>query len=191
MNDPTRTYSFDEEKTLALNLLAVARQIHMGMWKTRQANVFLLCELHQALFKGVRGHAGRYRREDWGSEHLVFGPNRSRHRSDVEIELQAVLADLQKTILQCEAHLDAPNFEEVALRAAVVAHAKVVQIHPFEDGNGRASRLLMNWVLVRLGLRPIAFESEKQAYNTMLNHYFATREIQPLVDLCLRLYPLE
>src|SRR3989339_166199 len=32
---------------------------------------------------------------------------------------------------------------------ACLIHAKFVEIHPFEDGNGRTGRALMNWVLMR------------------------------------------
>ena len=32
---------------------------------------------------------------------------------------------------------------------ACIIHAKFVEIHPFEDGNGRTGRALMNWVLIK------------------------------------------
>jgi Fic family protein len=32
---------------------------------------------------------------------------------------------------------------------ACIIHAKFVEIHPFEDGNGRTGRALMNWVLMK------------------------------------------
>ncbi len=34
---------------------------------------------------------------------------------------------------------------------ACLIHAKFVEIHPFEDGNGRTGRALMNWVLIKAG----------------------------------------
>ncbi|MFH1073348.1 MAG: Fic family protein [Nanoarchaeota archaeon] len=34
---------------------------------------------------------------------------------------------------------------------ACLMHAKFVEIHPFEDGNGRTGRALMNWVLMKAG----------------------------------------
>ena len=48
----------------------------------------------------------------------------------------------------------------------------------------------MNWILVRVGLRPIAMEVVKEEYRLCLNHYYLTKEVQPLVDLAIRLYPL-
>ena len=39
---------------------------------------------------------------------------------------------------------------------AFTAHRRLVDIHPFNDGNGRTARLLMNLVLIRGGYPPIA-----------------------------------
>ena len=39
---------------------------------------------------------------------------------------------------------------------AFTAHRRLVEIHPFNDGNGRTARLLMNLVLIRGGYPPIA-----------------------------------
>jgi Fic family protein len=41
-------------------------------------------------------------------------------------------------------------------------HADIIKVHPFEDGNGRTSRLVASWILVELGLRPIPVEAVKQ-----------------------------
>ncbi|WP_204245948.1 Fic family protein [Flavonifractor sp. An82] len=37
---------------------------------------------------------------------------------------------------------------------AAYAHRRLVDIHPFQDGNGRTARLLMNLILVNKGLHP-------------------------------------
>lgn len=39
---------------------------------------------------------------------------------------------------------------------AFTAHRRLVEIHPFNDGNGRTARLLMNLVLLRGGYPPVA-----------------------------------
>jgi Fic family protein len=43
---------------------------------------------------------------------------------------------------------------------AFVAHRRLVDIHPFNDGNGRTARLLMNLLLLRGGYPPIAVRPE-------------------------------
>jgi Fic family protein len=39
---------------------------------------------------------------------------------------------------------------------AFAAHRSLVDIHPFDDGNGRTARLLMNLILIRGGYPPVA-----------------------------------
>jgi Fic family protein len=43
---------------------------------------------------------------------------------------------------------------------AFAAHRRLVDIHPFNDGNGRTARLLMNLILIRGGYPPIAIRPE-------------------------------
>ncbi len=44
-------------------------------------------------------------------------------------------------------------------------HNRLVQIHPFSDGNGRTARILMNWILIRNGFPPAIIEtSNKEDY---------------------------
>src|SRR5436309_8746872 len=50
----------------------------------------------------------------------------------------------------------APNTPDTAF----TAHRRLVDIHPFSDGNGRTARLLMNLVLVRGGYPPVAIRPQ-------------------------------
>ncbi|GAA4462759.1 hypothetical protein GCM10023093_09930 [Nemorincola caseinilytica] len=63
--------------------------------------------------------------------------------------------------------------EEGSLHPVVLAamlHYKFVRIHPFDDGNGRISRLLMNYVMFRNDLPPVIIRSsEKVNYLHALN----------------------
>ena len=48
---------------------------------------------------------------------------------------------------------------------AITAHRRLVDIHPFNDGNGRTARLLMNLVLLRAGYPPVAIRPvDRPAY---------------------------
>lgn len=45
-------------------------------------------------------------------------------------------------------------------RYAALAHYKLVHIHPFSDGNGRTSRLLMNMILMQTGYPPVIIHKQ-------------------------------
>ena len=45
---------------------------------------------------------------------------------------------------------------------AMLVHSKFVNIHPFIDGNGRTSRLLMNLELIRYGYLPVTIQVEER-----------------------------
>ncbi len=55
--------------------------------------------------------------------------------------------------------LQAPNSDN-PIKIAADAHFKLVSIHPFIDGNGRTSRLLMNLLLIQAGYPPIFIKKE-------------------------------
>lgn len=53
----------------------------------------------------------------------------------------------------------------VTPHTAFTAHRRLVDIHPFNDGNGRTARLLMNLVLIRGGYPPVAVRpADRPAY---------------------------
>ncbi len=133
----------------------------------------------------MRYHAGKCRGPGGTSEYLEFGPNRSSPRGKVEQELRVVFEQAARFIRSCDENPGDENYERGAFRIAVWVHAKVVQVHPFEDGNGRTSRLLLDAILVRLGLPTVVPEFPKQEYNEALNLFFRTSNLDPLIDLLL------
>lgn len=54
--------------------------------------------------------------------------------------------------------LEEKNLHPVTL--ATMLHYKLVRIHPFDDGNGRVARLLMNYVLLRNEFPPVIIKSK-------------------------------
>jgi Fic family protein len=55
------------------------------------------------------------------------------------------------------------------LELASWLHNRLVQIHPFTDGNGRTSRLIMNWILMRNKFPPAIIETrnKEKYYNAI------------------------
>ncbi len=79
-------------------------------------------------------------------------------------ETPARMGDLVAWLRQ---ELTSPTLPIAALLAKL--HHDFVLIHPFEDGNGRVARLLMNYVLMRSGYLPLIVRTdEKEAYLTAL-----------------------
>jgi Fic family protein len=173
---------------LAENLLFLLKDIHQGKTAHLPVTVDVLLGFHQRLFDGIREHAGRVRSAHYGSEWLSFGPHRSHHRDDVPGNLSGVFDQATPLLRRLRSEPDLDDFEDAAIKVAVWLHAKIVRIHPFEDGNGRTARAMMNHVLVLLGLRPLIWETVRREYLDALNHFFTKHELEPLADLALRLY---
>lgn len=74
------------------------------------------------------------------------------------------------------------------MELAAWTHAEFVQIHPFADGNGRTSRLLMNYQLMSKGFAPISIAKENRlAYFEALETYALTKNLQPFADMIAEL----
>lgn len=67
---------------------------------------------------------------------------------------------------------------------AAWTHAEFVRIHPFIDGNGRTSRLIMNYQLMTNGWLPVSIDKENRLeyYNT-LEQYAVNGDLAPFADL--------
>ena len=50
-------------------------------------------------------------------------------------------------------------------------HYKFITIHPFDDGNGRTARILMNFILMKYGYPPVIIKTEDKA------NYFAALQL--------------
>jgi Fic family protein len=70
---------------------------------------------------------------------------------------------------------------------AFAAHMRLVDVHPFNDGNGRTARLLMNLLLIRSGYSPIAVRPEDRLeYIRALQQEQASRDASEFNALLYR-----
>ena len=101
-------------------------------------------------------HAGCYKTRP----NSVITPTGERFEYASPEETPALMADLIQWYNQAEA-----DGELTPVELAALFHYRYIRIHPFEDGNGRIARLLMNFILLRHGYPMIVIRSKnKKAY---------------------------
>lgn len=111
---------------------------------------------------------GEYKKHDYvtGREEVGALPE------DVEVEVAELLADLAETDLMSAEHI---------LTAAAYFHAKLENIHPFADGNGRVGRLAANYFLMIHNHPPlIIHEEDRKEYYAALEAWDTKQELKPI-----------
>lgn len=96
--------------------------------------------------------AGSYKTE----ENYVIQPNGSIHQYTPPYLVADQMSDLCQWISQ-----RMENLHPVCVSA--IAHYNYVRIHPFQDGNGRGARLLMNLILLKHGYTPAVIDVNRRA----------------------------
>jgi Fic family protein len=102
--------------------------------------------------------------------------------SKVPTELAKICKEVSKQIG------DAKTIED-QLRCAFYAHFALVSLHPFGDGNGRTSRLLMNYIQLRFKLPPsIVYKADKIKYINALEESRKKDSIEPFYKFMFAQY---
>lgn len=132
-----------------------------------------LRQLHALILKGIDdANAGRYR----NSTVLISG---AEHRPPDALQVPALMEKLFQW-------LHGAGREEPAPRRAARLHGDFVGIHPFVDGNGRTSRLIMNLELMKDGWPPVIIRKEDRLrYYEALDRYHTTDDIADFDALCI------
>ena len=70
------------------------------------------------------------------------------------------------------------------IELAAWTHAEFVKIHPFVDGNGRTSRMLMNYQLMFFGFLPVSIDKETRlVYFEALEAYAVGGNLKPFAEM--------
>ncbi len=122
-----------------------------------------LLQLHHILLQGIDDAvAGRYRK---ASEYVRIGSYIAPPPEQVATLVQTLLEDYRN------------NLETFAIDAIADFHLRFEMIHPFNDGNGRIGRVLINEQLHALGFPPIIIrDKEKKAYYEAFQHFHNKKE---------------
>lgn len=123
--------------------------------KSSPLTEFDIKSIHQLILKSIDdGHAGVYRKENV----IISG---ALHKPPDFALVPGLMADLIKWYSQSQ--------ELHPVERAARLHADFVKIHPFIDGNGRTSRLLMNLELLKYGypITYIPIDKRLEYYRTL------------------------
>ena len=107
---------------------------------------------------------GEYKHHDYvtGREEVGASPE------DVSEEMSELLEEL------------ADVADKNALTAAAYFHAKFENIHPFADGNGRAGRMTMNFLVMHMHPPITVHEEDRRAYYDALEAWDSVQDLKPL-----------
>lgn len=134
----------------------------------------LLCQLHETYFKDTKPFiAGKLKTKDNFVRGARFQTTKPAY---ILTDLKLYFSDYAR--LAKELH---------PLELAAWAHWKFEKIHPFQDGNGRIGRLVMNYVLFRHGYQMIDIKTrEKQRYFKALAACDRNNAGEPLARLLVK-----
>ena len=82
-------------------------------------------------------------------------------------------------------YADLPNRNDLnEIELAAWTHAEFVRIHPFTDGNGRTSRLIMNYQLMKNGWLPVSIDKKDRIeYYNALEKYAVSGDLSEFADM--------
>ena len=146
------------------NYYRVAQSIYdQALQGRREGDLMLYMALvrhvHSELFRELSAQRGEFRR----GAIRIQGAKVTPPAHDLEAYLRSwvsITLDFARTL------------EPIAALAR--SHALFESIHPFEDGNGRAGRILLNYLSISLGLPPIVIKGFTAAERT---RYYAALEL--------------
>lgn len=132
-----------------------------------------LKDIHQILTENIM-QGGIYRNTDvriTGATHTPPTPN------EMYNQLRFFYEDLEKN-----------NAKMNPIELVAWTHAEFVRIHPFIDGNGRTSRLIMNYQLMKNGFLPINIKVEDRLeYYNALDLYATKGDLNPFLNFVFKL----
>jgi Fic family protein len=166
----------DEEEQETKN---VAKAVEYIRNTNESVSLHLLLKLHKLCFEGSKHFAGKFRDvnvviRDLSGEIIHAGVPKE--------ELEDYLKDFIEWYDE-----NKNKFKPLVL--AAILHNQFEHIHPFQDGNGRVGRLLLNFILLKSNYPPIniMLEDRREYYQT-LQKYSKNGDIKSTLKFLINQY---
>lgn len=166
--------NLDEVETLN-----VAQAVEFIRRTKEPFSLSLIKKLHKQCFSKTKSFAGKLR----DIEVVIRNPQGGIiHKGAPAKKLESLLKNLVKWYNQHK------NKYPSLLLAAII-HNQFEHIHPFQDGNGRVGRLLLNYILLKHNYPPlnIRLENRREYYKT-LRIFDKTGNIKPTIRFFIKEY---
>jgi len=139
----------------------------------------LIKKLHKLCFESSKHFAGEFRNVE------VVIKNRNGeivHRGVPLSKLDYYLNDLINWYKKNKS-----KFKPLVL--AAIIHNQFEHIHPFQDGNGRVGRLVLNFILLKNKYPPINISLEdRKDYYISLQEYHKNKDLRPMIAFLIKQY---
>lgn len=171
----------DKSKEDISETYGVAEAIKYTRETREHFSLELTKKLHAIVFKNSKPFAGKFRSK--GVEVVVAdGFGNIVHRGAPSTEIASLLKKLVEWYGE-----NKKKYSPLVL--AAVVHNQFENIHPFQDGNGRVGRLLMNNILLKRSKPPINIQlKNRTAYYYALQEYQRNGNLRPTIELMLKEY---
>lgn len=162
-----------------LETKGVAKAVECIKNAKEDLSIELMRNLHKICFEGSKSFAGQIRNVE------VFIRNSKGdilHQGVPVSQLQLALKDMANWYGKNKS-----KFKPLVL--AAIIHNQFEYIHPFQDGNGRVGRLLLNFILLKNKYPPINITLEDRAeYYATLQEYQKNQNLKPTVEFLVKQY---
>jgi len=150
--------------------------------RTRErVSLKLIKKLHWIVFKNSKPFAGKLREK--GVEVVV------QNAYGIVVHRGAPSARVENMLKELVRWYNKNKEKYPPLVLAAVVHNQFENVHPFQDGNGRVGRLLLNNILLKHKLPPINIEFKNRSqYYAALQAYQNSHNIRPTLELMLKEY---
>ncbi|MFA5141770.1 MAG: Fic family protein [Candidatus Woesearchaeota archaeon] len=153
-----------------IETLNVAKAVEHIRNSSEKMSMELILRLHKMCFTGTKDYAGSFRDVE-----VVI-----KDRAGNIMHMGAPFKQINSLLKELVDWYNMHEKKHSPLLLAAVVHDQFEHIHPFQDGNGRVGRLLLNYVLLHHGYPPvnIRFKDRTWYYKT-LRIFDRTGDVRP------------
>ena len=148
--------------------------------KGKELNEEIVCQIHKQLVENIFS-GGIYRQ----SNVYVQG---AKHECPDYQRLPELLKYFYEELKNYNDFCTMPESKMTPFEFACWVHAEFVGIHPYRDGNGRTSRMLMNYQLMKYNYLPVNIPFDRRMeYYKSLDEYHCTGNMIPFTSFVYEL----